>query len=71
MIREGLGDKPEYVARVKEEMDDIKFLGFENYFLTMYDVFHLAEKKTLFGPCLLYTSPSPRDVEESRMPSSA
>ena len=22
-------------------------------------------------PCLLYTSPSPRDVEESRMPSSA
>ena len=30
---------------------------------------------TLFGhiyqSCLLYTSPSPRDVEESRMPSSA
>ena len=25
----------------------------------------------LFGICLLYTSPSPRDVEESRMPSSA
>ena len=23
------------------------------------------------GRCLLYTSPSPRDVEESRMPSSA
>ena len=23
------------------------------------------------GACLLYTSPSPRDVEESRMPSSA
>ena len=32
-------------------------------------------KTTLFnsivGTCLLYTSPSPRDVEESRMPSSA
>ena len=26
---------------------------------------------TQFGICLLYTSPSPRDVEESRMPSSA
>ena len=26
---------------------------------------------SLFGACLLYTSPSPRDVEESRMPSSA
>ena len=25
----------------------------------------------LSWPCLLYTSPSPRDVEESRMPSSA
>ena len=23
------------------------------------------------GSCLLYTSPSPRDVEESRMPASA
>ena len=28
-------------------------------------------KHRLFGCCLLYTSPSPRDVEESRMPSSA
>ena len=25
----------------------------------------------VFNSCLLYTSPSPRDVEESRMPSSA
>ena len=25
----------------------------------------------VFSDCLLYTSPSPRDVEESRMPSSA
>ena len=31
------------------------------------------ETKVTIGPviCLLYTSPSPRDVEESRMPSSA
>ena len=28
-------------------------------------------KNRPFQPCLLYTSPSPRDVEESRMPSSA
>ena len=27
--------------------------------------------RTQNRPCLLYTSPSPRDVEESRMPSSA
>ena len=30
----------------------------------------VQEADLLFG-CLLYTSPSPRDVEESRMPSSA
>ena len=28
-------------------------------------------RETVAGLCLLYTSPSPRDVEESRMPSSA
>ena len=32
----------------------------------------LAKDITGYGnACLLYTSPSPRDVEESRMPSSA
>ena len=30
-----------------------------------------AEKPGYSGTCLLYTSPSPRDVEEPRMPSSA
>ena len=29
------------------------------------------ERDQVVFPCLLYTSPSPRDVEESRMPSSA
>ena len=31
----------------------------------------LALRGDMCMPCLLYTSPSPRDVEESRMPSSA
>ena len=31
----------------------------------------LPNTKERFSYCLLYTSPSPRDVEESRMPSSA
>ena len=31
---------------------------------------HILAQRYLH-PCLLYTSPSPRDVEESRMPSSA
>ena len=29
------------------------------------------ETERIYSSCLLYTSPSPRDVEESRMPSSA
>ena len=38
------------------------------WLITEYD----QENDILFGLCcLLYTSPSPRDVEESRMPSSA
>ena len=28
-------------------------------------------KSSLYNACLLYTSPSPRDAHESRMPSSA
>ena len=31
----------------------------------------LAEEGYLYKPCLLYTSPSPRDLSTSRMPSSA
>ena len=31
----------------------------------------LGKSKDVATACLLYTSPSPRDVEESRMPSSA
>jgi DNA polymerase III subunit alpha len=50
MIREGLASKPEYVDRMKDEMSDIKFLGYEAYFLAMYKIFHLAENRTLFGP---------------------
>lgn len=50
LVREGLDDKPEYVARVKEELSDIKYLGHASYFVTMYKIFHAAEKRTLFGP---------------------
>ena len=32
---------------------------------------HRGEIFGLLGPCLLYTSPSPRDRTRSRMPSSA
>ena len=36
-----------------------------------YKAFNAATATVGVNSCLLYTSPSPRDVEESRMPSSA
>ena len=33
--------------------------------------YHAGMEVTAWSPCLLYTSPSPRDTERSRMPSSA
>ena len=50
LVREGLADNKEYVDRAKEELSDIKFLGHESYFITMYEIFKKAETKTLFGP---------------------
>ena len=38
---------------------------------TVYRVLTQFEQAGICISCLLYTSPSPRDVEESRMPSSA
>ena len=35
------------------------------------EVYHIGPTQTIEGACLLYTSPSPRDAHESRMPSSA
>ena len=55
-------DTPEIVERSIEEFeyhaDIIRWMGY-------------GKKWQDFKCCLLYTSPSPRDVEESRMPSSA
>ena len=50
LVHEGMVDKPEYVARAKEELADIKYLGHEAYFLAMYKIFEISKKKTLLGP---------------------
>lgn len=47
---EGLDEKPEYVDRLKMELSDVKFLKFENYFLTLYYIFKEASKRCLIGP---------------------
>ena len=48
-------------------LDDFKNL-FEKNLIKSKKSFSLSSPNRV---CLLYTSPSPRDVEESRMPSSA
>jgi len=66
-----------------ETIDLFKYIELENYMgeilgvkvdLVMKDTLKPRIKDGILNeaiPCLLYTSPSPRDVEESRMPSSA
>ena len=53
-------------------MADLKAMAEELVNLTVKEVNELAEiLKEEYGICLLYTSPSPRDKRQSRMPSSA
>ena len=50
-------------------LDEVPPNGFEIDHKAEADVLQALARR--FNVCLLYTSPSPRDVEESRMPSSA
>ena len=43
----------------------------EGYIFTCYEPQIMEKNGQLYNPCLLYTSPSPRDRTRSRMPSSA
>ena len=67
-----LGETAEEAAirEIREETDlEINILGL----VDVVDVIRrdIEGKVEYHYTCLLYTSPSPRDVEESRMPSSA
>ena len=57
--------------KIKELLDGEKPVFIYN--ITNQESWSAAFKEFFKGlfSCLLYTSPSPRDVEESRMPSSA
>ena len=48
-----------------------KFVVFTNNGLQEFAEFQATTYKNITSPCLLYTSPSPRDRTRSRMPSSA
>ena len=69
-IRKGIDNNPN-----ADQIEKLKLLC-ENILQPVRD--HFGRVKVTSGfrsselcACLLYTSPSPRDVEESRMPSSA
>ena len=61
---------------------DSPFVGFDKSFFSGYNgcydrdtldgyIIYFRNPDDLISPCLLYTSPSPRDRQKSRMPSSA
>ena len=74
---------PEQVAKSNESMGlDTQIIKDGTYFLILDDAQLVgcggwSRRRTLYGgnhtlgSCLLYTSPSPRDLSTSRMPSSA
>ena len=71
-----LGDTPEKVLEdVGTLIDGLGAIGLEvnsaKCELTILDDDAPVETELLFRACLLYTSPSPRDKRQSRMPSSA
>ena len=62
-------DKPYY--KLYQSIKNIFIDGKSDYELLLNSAKNINQKTGILWSCLLYTSPSPRDVEESRMPSSA
>jgi len=66
---------PSYLDHAEAHVVVVSWLGWEGYplypSLDNGDVYGVAYGPVLYQICLLYTSPSPRDLSTSRMPSSA
>ena len=68
------GPTQKFLARLEQQPDLSKpvAITLPRMSFEMTDISYDATRKSgITQTCLLYTSPSPRDVEESRMPSSA
>ena len=57
-----------FIKRAKEIYPDYEAIIYEDRKYSWAEVYKRTVK---FASCLLYTSPSPRDLDLSRMPSSA
>ena len=65
-------NRPYELDTVPDEIDDLRYCALDASDRECIDFYFLPLIfLESFYACLLYTSPSPRDVEESRMPSSA
>eukprot|EP00831_Metopus_contortus_P035026 TRINITY_DN27892_c0_g1_i1.p1 TRINITY_DN27892_c0_g1~~TRINITY_DN27892_c0_g1_i1.p1 ORF type:complete len:160 (+),score=46.99 TRINITY_DN27892_c0_g1_i1:117-596(+) len=74
LVLSGVQSKSESKRLIKQggvKINDIKFGDpFEEIKLNKGDILRIG-KRRFYKICLLYTSPSPRDLSTSRMPSSA
>ena len=65
---------PKFREALPPTMDELKFISVLKLTLNKNQKLLQADQNSLlqtFMSCLLYTSPSPRDLSTSRMPSSA
>ena len=64
-----------FAEQICERLEDagLKIISKKSLHLSEKEAegFYIEHKGKPFFPCLLYTSPSPRDLSTSRMPSSA
>ena len=60
-----------YIDRINKFEKDIKAWAHFDKKLLLEKAAEADEHRRLGKPCLLYTSPSPRDMRRARMPSSA
>ena len=61
----------EHMIAFYKSFDDVKDDYFDGMVITGAPVETMPFEEVEYWPCLLYTSPSPRDRQKSRMPSSA
>ena len=62
---------PEHVARMRQHAGGLLCLAISNDLAKKLDLEYMHNILANSNDCLLYTSPSPRDKRQSRMPSSA
>ena len=70
-LTDQLKSAPDYASAHEAFLAQQKLSTHIDTLATLSSVRNSIDTRDKFYDCLLYTSPSPRDVEESRMPSSA